>query len=98
MELALLTPLDNGVGNYAGASVTLARTTGADAADACGARGNVVFTAGGDVIISGVTVGTLTTGGGTGGEGSTQRPKQLCWFVCQCKNRLGQRQSTWHEP
>ena len=60
MELALLTPLDNGVGNYAGASVTLARTTGADAADACGARGNVVFTAGGDVIISGVTVGTLT--------------------------------------
>lgn len=98
MELALLTPLDSGAGNYAVASVTLARTIGADADDAFGARGKAVFTAGGDVIISRVTVGTLTNGGSTGGEGFTQRPKQLSWFVCQGRNRLGQRQATWHEP
>ncbi len=65
VDLAALTSLDGRAGNYAGASVTLARTTGANADDAFSARGNLVFTGTGDVVLSGIAVGTFTNGAGT---------------------------------
>jgi uncharacterized delta-60 repeat protein len=59
-----LAALDNGAGNYAGASITLARTGGANAQDVFSATGALSFS-GSDVLLSGVTVGTLTNAAGT---------------------------------
>jgi uncharacterized delta-60 repeat protein len=59
-----LAALDNGAGNYAGASITMARTGGANAQDVFSATGALSFS-GSDVLLSGVTVGTLTNAAGT---------------------------------
>ncbi|TNC99977.1 MAG: FG-GAP repeat-containing protein [Rhodocyclaceae bacterium] len=53
-----------GAGNYAGASVTLARQGGADPQDIFSGSGNLGFP-GGDTVLSGITIGTVTQGGGT---------------------------------
>ena len=58
-----LAALDNGQGNYAGASVSLARQGGADAQDVFSALGNLAFT-GSDAVLSGTNVGTVYNGGG----------------------------------
>jgi uncharacterized delta-60 repeat protein len=48
-------------GNYAGASLTLARHGGADAQDVFGASGNLTALGeGGNIVLSGVTIGTVT--------------------------------------
>ncbi len=59
-----LTALRYGQGNYTGASVTLARSTGANAQDVFGASGKLSFT-GGNAILSGTTVGSVTQNGGS---------------------------------
>ncbi|MGD9829982.1 MAG: putative Ig domain-containing protein, partial [Hyphomicrobiaceae bacterium] len=51
-------------GHYDGATLTLARAGGANADDVFAATGNLVLSAG-DVILSGVTIGTVTNTGGT---------------------------------
>jgi uncharacterized delta-60 repeat protein len=52
-------------GSYAGASLTLARHGGADAQDVFGASGNLAALAqGGDVVLSGVAIGTVTQNAG----------------------------------
>ena len=52
-------------GSYAGASLTLARHGGADAQDVFGASGNLATLAqGGDVVLSGVAIGTVTQNAG----------------------------------
>jgi uncharacterized delta-60 repeat protein len=51
--------------SYAGASLTLARHGGADAQDLFGASGNLAALAqGGDVVLSGVAIGTVTQNAG----------------------------------
>jgi flagellar hook-associated protein FlgK len=62
MDLAALI---NGFGNYAGASVTIARDGGADATDIFSARGNLSFDLNGDVTLSSVKIGTFTQDAGT---------------------------------
>jgi len=59
-----LAALDSGAGNYSGASVTLARSGGANADDVFSARANLSFSAG-NAVLSGVTVGTVTHAAGT---------------------------------
>ena len=61
---AELAALNFGEGNYAGASVTLARRGGADANDLFSALGNLSFNAG-NALLSGVAIGTLTNNAGT---------------------------------
>jgi uncharacterized delta-60 repeat protein len=52
-------------GSYAGASLTLARHGGADAQDVFGASGNLgALTQGGNIVLSGVTIGTVTQNSG----------------------------------
>jgi len=51
-------------GNYSGASITLARHGGANAEDVFSASGNLSFT-GGNAVLSGVTVGTVSNAAGT---------------------------------
>ncbi|MEZ5842231.1 MAG: hypothetical protein R3D27_00675 [Hyphomicrobiaceae bacterium] len=51
-------------GNYAGATLTLARQGGANSADVFVGTGSLSLS-GGDVILSGVTIGTFTNSGGT---------------------------------
>ncbi|MEZ5909136.1 MAG: tandem-95 repeat protein [Hyphomicrobiaceae bacterium] len=51
-------------GHYDGATLTLARDGGANADDVFAATGNLVLSVG-DVILSGVTIGTFTNSGGT---------------------------------
>ena len=52
-------------GSYAGASLTLARHGGADAQDKFGASGNLAaLTEGGNVVLSGVAIGTVTQNSG----------------------------------
>jgi uncharacterized delta-60 repeat protein len=58
-----LSPLNSGLGNYSGASVSLARSTGANAQDIFGASGNLSFTAG-NAVLSGTTIGSFTQSGG----------------------------------
>ncbi|MCX7262695.1 MAG: hypothetical protein NTX67_08030 [Burkholderiales bacterium] len=53
-----------GQGYYNGASVNLARSTGANAQDTFGASGNLSFT-GGNAILSGVIIGSYTNTGGS---------------------------------
>jgi uncharacterized delta-60 repeat protein len=49
------------IGNYADASLTLARHGGADAQDVFGASGNLApLNEGGDIVLSGVTIGAVT--------------------------------------
>ena len=53
------------IGNYAGASLTLARHGGANAQDVFGASGNLAaLTQGGNIVLSGVAVGTVTQNSG----------------------------------
>jgi uncharacterized delta-60 repeat protein len=52
-----------GAGSYAGASITLSRSGGADTHDVFSAMGNLSFSAGA-AILSGVTVGTVTNAAG----------------------------------
>ncbi len=59
-----LSVLGGGQGNYAGASVTLARQGGADAQDIFSALGNLVFS-NGNAVLYGTTVGTVTQGSGS---------------------------------
>ncbi|MCX7211177.1 MAG: DUF4347 domain-containing protein, partial [Burkholderiales bacterium] len=59
-----LAALNNGVGNYNGASITLARDGGANAEDVFSALGNLTFT-GGNAMLSGVTIGTVSNTAGT---------------------------------
>ena len=59
-----LAALNGGAGNYSGASVTLARSGGSAAEDVFSARGSLAFT-GGNAVLSGTTVGTVTNAGGT---------------------------------
>ena len=59
-----LAALNGGAGNYSGASVTLARAGGSAAEDVFSARGNLAFT-GGNAVLSGTTVGTVSNTGGT---------------------------------
>ena len=70
-----LAALDNGDGNYGGASVMLERSAGANADDVFGASGSLALT-GSNVLFAGVTVGTFTQSGGqlviTFGDGATQ--------------------------
>ncbi|MFK4624025.1 putative delta-60 repeat protein [Bradyrhizobium diazoefficiens] len=70
-----LAALNGGAGNYGGASVTLARSGGANAEDVFGASGNLAF-AGSNVMVAGVTVGSFTQSGGqlviTFADGATQ--------------------------
>jgi Ca2+-binding RTX toxin-like protein len=61
---AELAALNGGAGNYAGASVTLARHGGADARDLFSALGNLSFSAS-NVVLSGTTIGTLSNSAGT---------------------------------
>ena len=52
-------------GSYAGASLTLARHSGANSDDAFGASGNLsALNQGGDIVLSGVTIGTVTQNSG----------------------------------
>ncbi|MGD9828911.1 MAG: delta-60 repeat domain-containing protein [Hyphomicrobiaceae bacterium] len=51
-------------GHYDGATLTLARAGGANADDVFAATGNLVLSAG-DMILSGVTIGTFANTGGT---------------------------------
>ena len=52
-------------GSYAGASLTLARHGGANAEDVFGASGNLAaLTQGGNIVLSGVTIGTVTQNSG----------------------------------
>lgn len=53
-----------GIDNYAGASLTLARHGGADADDQFSGIGGLSFS-GSNAIVSGVTIGTVSNGGGT---------------------------------
>jgi uncharacterized delta-60 repeat protein len=49
------------IGNYAGASLTLARHGGANAQDVFGASGNLApLNEGGDIVLAGVTIGAVT--------------------------------------
>lgn len=70
-----LARLDNGAGNYGGASVTLARSGGANADDVFGASGGLTF-AGSNAVLAGVTVGAFAQSGGqldiTFADGATQ--------------------------
>jgi uncharacterized delta-60 repeat protein len=50
-------------GNYAGASLTLARHGGASAQDAFSSAGSLAFTAG-KAVLAGVTIGTVSNAGG----------------------------------
>ena len=61
---AELSGLDSGAGNYAGASITLARAGGASAQDVFSGSGNLSFS-GSNVVLSGISIGTLVahTGG-----------------------------------
>ena len=59
-----LTVFNNGQGNYSGASITLARSTGENAQDVFGASGNLSFT-GSNVVLSGTTIGSFRQSGGT---------------------------------
>ena len=60
-ELAVL---NGGVGNYAGASLTLARASGAVAEDVFSASGSLSLSSG-NAVLSGVTMGTFTQTNGT---------------------------------
>ena len=52
-------------GNYSGATLTLSRHGGANSQDAFSATGNLsVLTQGGNLVLSGVTIGTVTTNSG----------------------------------
>jgi uncharacterized delta-60 repeat protein len=52
-------------GSYAGASLTLARHDGANSDDVFGASGNLsALDQGGDIVLSGVTIGTVTQNSG----------------------------------
>jgi uncharacterized delta-60 repeat protein len=66
-ELAALETLDGAAGNYGGASVTLARSGGADAQDIFSARGSLSFS-GSDVVLTtgavATTVGSFTNAAG----------------------------------
>jgi uncharacterized delta-60 repeat protein len=59
-----LAALNNGAGNYSGASITLARSGGANAQDVFSTLGNLSFT-GGNAVLSGVTIGTVSNTAGT---------------------------------
>src|SRR6185369_3808572 len=59
-----LAALASGLGNYQDASVTLARHGGASAQDLFSARGGLRFSSG-NVILSGITVGSYTNSDGT---------------------------------
>lgn len=61
---AELAALNSGNGNFSGASVTLARQGGANVQDVFSSSGNLSFS-GGNVILSGVTIGSLTNTNGT---------------------------------
>jgi len=56
---AELGTLNGGLGNYAGASVTLARQGAADAQDLFLARGNLSFNIG-NAVLAGITIGTVS--------------------------------------
>jgi uncharacterized delta-60 repeat protein len=70
-----LAALSLGLGNYGGASVTLARSGGANADDVFGASGSLGLVSG-NVQLGAVTVGSFTQSGGqlaiTFGDGATQ--------------------------
>jgi uncharacterized delta-60 repeat protein len=59
-----LTALNNGQGNYSGASVILARSTGANAQDVFDSSDNLSFI-GGKAVLSGYTIGSFSQSGGT---------------------------------
>jgi uncharacterized delta-60 repeat protein len=59
-----LVALNNGAGDYSGASITLARSGGANAEDVFSALNNLSFT-GGNAVLSGVTIGTVSNAAGT---------------------------------
>ncbi|MCX7211794.1 MAG: Ig-like domain-containing protein [Burkholderiales bacterium] len=59
-----LAALNNGAGDYSGASITLARDGGANAEDVFSTLGNLSFT-GGDAVLSGLTIGTVSNAAGT---------------------------------
>jgi uncharacterized delta-60 repeat protein len=61
---AELVALNGGLGNYAGASVTLARQGGANAQDLFSARGNLSFS-GGNAVMAGTAIGTISNALGT---------------------------------
>ena len=58
-----LAALNAGLGNYSGASVTLARSGASSAQDVFSALGNLAFT-GTDAVLSGTTVGTVVNSAG----------------------------------
>jgi uncharacterized delta-60 repeat protein len=61
-----LAALAGGAGNYAGASITVARIGAADAQDLFSALGNLTLAgASGNAVLSGITVGSFTNSGGT---------------------------------
>lgn len=60
-----LASLANGLGNYAGARVVLARDTGPNATDVFTGLGDLILTAQGKVEVSGVIIGTFTQASGT---------------------------------
>ena len=51
-------------GNYGGASVTLARHGSANAQDVFSGKGNLSFSGGGSVVLSGITIGTVSNSNG----------------------------------
>ena len=59
-----LAALNSNLGNYGGASVTLVRQGGANAQDIFSGSGNLTFS-GSNVVLSGVTIGTVTNATGT---------------------------------
>jgi uncharacterized delta-60 repeat protein len=59
-----LATLNGGAGNYSGASVTLNRNSGASTDDVFSAKGNLAL-AGGDAVLSGVTIGNYSNASGT---------------------------------
>ncbi len=59
-----LATLSAGAGNYAGASISLQRHGGANAADHFGATGNLTFTNAGRAELSGVEIGIVTQSAG----------------------------------
>jgi Ca2+-binding RTX toxin-like protein len=61
---AELSGLNAGAGLFAGASITLARAGGAVAEDVFSGSGNLSFS-GGNAMLSGVNIGSVTHGGGT---------------------------------
>jgi uncharacterized delta-60 repeat protein len=60
---AELAALNSGLGNYSGATVTLTRQGGANTQDIFSSSGNLSF-AGGNAILSGVIIGSVSNGNG----------------------------------